>query len=530
MEQFEQLLNESQSGYKEGLIKGRVVKKSKDGVFIDLKTKADRFIPKEEFLKDEWEAVKVDDELEVLVSGGKTSYSKARALVALQELKSAFLSKTPVEIKVLKPTKGGYTASYKGINIFLPASQAGRVKKVANNISCRALVIKFEEEDNNVVCSVSELENLEKELALKRFFEERKVGEVVSCRIKTIIEKGVFVDLGEAEGFIPFSELTYKRIKTPKELLRVGDVIDAKIIEIDTGKKKITLSKKALEEKPWDRFVKNYKEGDKVEGVVRNIINTGLFVEIMDGLDGFMHVSEISWTERVSDPNKYFSVGDEIKCAIKSIDEKNQKVSLSLKEIISNPWKEFVEAHPRGSVVTCKVKEIVNSGVVVELDNNLEGFIPSDCLAWSKVNEFKNSINIGQEITAKLIESSVAKRKLVFSIKDLTKDPWLEAKEKIKNGDEVEGIVTGFTDKVVFFEVLPHVEGVVKKAEFERGKKDAGLTVGDKMMLLVKDFDFKNRKLLLTYRGLELKQEREALAEYKNQNGAKVTLGDFLKK
>jgi len=276
--------------------------------------------------------------------------------------------------------------------------------------------------------------------------------------------------------------------------------------------------------------LRSYKEGDKIEGVVRNFINTGVFIEIIDGVDGFLHVSEISWTERVNDPKKYFNIGDKVLCQIKSIDEKNRKISLSLKAVLENPWQEFVETHPTGSVVTCKVKEVNDKGVVVAINENLEGFIPNENLSWSKTSEFKKSINIGQELTAKLVEANALKRRLILSVKDLSVDPWLQAKEKIKPGMEIEGTVTGFTDKLVFFEVLPEVEGVVKKSEFEKGKKPIEIKIGDKLMLLVKDFDFKTRKMLLTHRGLEIKQEKEALAELKNQNTTKVTLGDFIRK
>lgn len=530
MESFEELLKESKSGYTDGLVKGKIVKKTKDGIYLDLNAKTDRLIPKEDFLKEEWETLTVGDEIEVLIYGGKASYSKARGLVAFEELKEAFAKKVPVSIKITKAIKGGYTANYKGIDVFLPASQSGRNKEIKINQTYDALIIKLEESDKNVVCSISELGKIEKESALNKFFENTKIGDVLTGNVKTIIEKGIFIDLDGVEGFIPFSELTYKRIKSPKEIVKLNDKLTAKVIDLDSNKKKITLSTKSLEEKPWDVFKKHYKEGDKVEGMVRNFINNGVFVEIIDGVDGFLHVSEISWTERVTDPKKFFNVGDKVLCQIRSIDFKNNKVSLSLKAVLENPWQDFANTHPVGSVVNCSVKEINDKGVVVSLENNLEGFIPNENLSWNKQGEFKKSIKVGQELTVKLMESNSAKRKLIFSIKDMSVDPWVVAKEKIKTGMEVEGTVTGFTDKLIFFEVLPDVEGVVKKSEFEKGNKTVEIKTGDKMMLLVKDFDFKNRKMLLTYRGLVIKQEKEALAELKNQNTAKVTLGDFLKK
>ncbi|GAB4438185.1 MAG: 30S ribosomal protein S1 [bacterium] len=530
MESFEELLKESPSGYGDGLIKGKIVKKTKDEIFLDLKTKTDRPIPRSEFLPEEWETLQVGDEIEVLVQGGRTSYSKARGLVALQELKNAHINNEPIEIKVTGTVKGGYTASYKGINIFLPASQSGRNEKIVLRNSYKALVIKFEEKDNNVVCSISELEKREKERLLNKFFEDRQIGEIITGKVKTIIEKGVFVDLGGFEGFVPFSELTYKRIKSPKEYVKVGDSLTAKIIEVNSKKRKITLSSKTLEEKPWDRFLRTFKEGDKIEGIVRNMINTGVFVEIIDGVDGFLHVSEISWTERVNDPKKYFNIGDKVSCLIKSIDEKHQKISLSLREVLANPWQDFVSAHAIGSVVACKVKEVMDKGIVVSLENDLEGFIPNEYVSWNKIAETKKSLSEGMELTAKLIEASALRRKIVLSLRDMTTDPWLVAKEKIRENMEIEGVVTGFTDKLVFFEVMPDVEGVVKKSEFEKGKKEQEIKLGDKIMLLVKEFDYKNRRLSLTKRGLEIKQEKEALAELKNQNTAKVTLGDFLKR
>lgn len=525
---FEELLKESQSGYEEGLVKGVVVKKTNEGVFLDLKSKTDRFISKVDFLKEEWDDIKEGDELEVFVKDGRVSYSKAREVLVLEELKNAFKEGTPIDIKIVKAVKGGYTANYKGVNIFLPVSQGGSQKIQIKGVY-KALIIRFDEADNNVVCSISNFEKVEKEKAVTAFFNRVQKGDIVKGTVKTIIEKGVFVSLDVIEGFIPFTEITYKRIKSPKDIFRIGDEVTAKIIELNSEKRKVTLSTKALEENPWDRFVKNFKEGDQIEGVVRNFINTGVFVEIIDGVDGFLHVSEISWTERINDPKKYFNLGDKISCLIKSIDVKNKKVSLSYRGMIDNPWKEFVKANRVGSVISCKVKDVVEKGVVVFVNDTLEGFIPNEYVSWNKVNDVKKNITIGQELTVKLIEANAEKRKLIFSLRDLTKDPWLEAKEKIEVGKEVEGVVTNITDRLVFFEVLPDVEGVVKKAEFDKQKKATDIKVGDKMMLLVKEFDPKNRKMLLSRRELELKQEKEALAELKKQNKVKVTLGDFLK-
>lgn len=527
---FEELLENSPSGYKDGLLRGVVVKKIKDGVYLDLKTKADKFIPRGDFLQEEWDNLNVGDELDVVIYDGRASYSKARIIAALDEIKNSFQNKEPIQIKILKSIKGGFSATFKGVSVFVPLSQTGKKEKIAEGNVYNAMIIKFEEKDKNVVCSISEIEKAEKEMGFAKFIEENSIGKTISGKVKAIIEKGVFVDLGGFEGFIPFSEITYKRIKTPKDVFSINDLVNAQIIDIVGKNKKITLSTKALEEKPWNKFLKTFKVGDKTEGIVRNIINSGVFVEIIDGVDGFVHVSEISWTERVNDPKKYFNVGDKISCIIKSIDEKNHKVSLSFKEVLSNPWQEFLDNNLKGSVLACKVKEINEKGLVVYFDNNIEGFIPNDNISWSKVNDVKKEFKVGDEISAKFIEGDERRRKLLFSIKDLSPDPWLLAKEKIHVNAEVEGTVSGISDKVVFFEVMPHVEGIVKKSEFERNRNSIDLKLGDKLTLLVKEFDPKHRKLHLTYKGLEQKREREAMAEFKNQNTTKVTLGDFLKR
>ncbi len=528
MENFEELLNTSTLEEKDGVVKGVIVRKTKDGVLVDLKRKAERFIPKNEFLWDEWENIKDGDEISVYVEGNKISYANARRLIALDELIQFYKKATAIEVKVTKEVKGGYLLNYKGIELFMPKALAGKPGLKKDDM-VKGIIKSVKEDEKKVIFSVADYLKLLKEFALTNFFNTKKVGDIVSGDIRKIIDKGVFVNVEEVECFVPFSELTYKRVKSPDELFKVGDLVKAKIIEIKPETKKVTLSIKALEENPWERFLRKYKENDKVKGIVRNIIDSGVFVEIEDGVDGFLHVSEMSWTERIKSPKKYFKIGDYVECIIKRIDRDNKKISLSFKDLLPNPWEEFLSLHNIGSLMKVKIKKVIEPGIVLELENGLEGFVPNENISWKYVEDAKKMLKEGDEINVKLITGDVSRKKLVFSIKDLTDDPWETFASSKKVGDEVDGIIKGINEKLIIVELAPNVEGIVKKSEFQKERKEQLPTEGERLSFIIKEIDNQKKRFVLSHLDLLKKRDEEALAELKKNNTAKVTLGDFFK-
>lgn len=526
-ESFEELLEGTLYERKEGLVKAVVVKKLDDGIFIDLGIKAEKFIPKAEFFDYEWGSINVNDEIDVVIDGSIVSYKEARRKKAFQDIYNAYKNGSPISIVVKNETKGGYIADYKGFQIFIPGSQAKGSKSVKEGEVFNAIVKKIENRGNNIVCSIFEYENYLKEKSYENFFNSFKEKDIIEGEVKGIIDKGVFVLFNGVEGFIPFSELTYKRIKSPGEFLNIGDRVRAKIIRLEKDNKKVTLSTKALEKNPFEVFVEKYREGDKLEGIVRNIIDKGVFVEIIEGLDGFIPVSEISWTERVKNPQKYFKIGDRISVLVKNIDKKNLKISLSFKDLINNPWEDFGNSFPVGSVVKVVIKEFVDKGVVVKTSNDLEAFIPNEYLGYGKVSEEKKRLKKGQSVDAKIINLDPERRRIILSIKDLLEDPFNLAMTKIKVGDEVEAKVSGVTENIVFFEIMPEIEGIVKRREF---KKDSQIKIGDSMTLLVTGVDEGKRKFLLSLEELIKRREKKDLEEHKSKNTVSVTLGDYFKR
>jgi len=528
MENFEELLNTSTLENKAGVVKGVIVRKTKDGVLIDLKSKAERFISKNEFLLDEWESIKDGDEISVYVDGNKISYANARRLITLNELVQFYKNATPIEAKVTKEVKGGYLLNYKGVELFMPKALAGKTELKKDDMVKG--IIKSVEEGKKIIFSIAGYLNMLKELALTSFFNTKKVGDIVLGDIRKIIDKGIFVNVEDVDCFVPFSELTYKRINTPDELFKVGDSVKAKIIEIKPETKKVTLSIKALEENPWERFLRNNKENDKVKGIVRNIIDTGVFVEIEDGVDGFLHVSEISWTERIKSPKKYFKIGDYVECIIKRIDKDNKKISLSFKDLLPNPWEEFLSDHNIGSIMKVKIKKVIEPGIVLELENGLEGFVPNENISWKYIEDAKKMLKECDEINVKLIAGDVSRKKLVFSIKDLTEDPWETFALSKKVGDEVDGIIKGINEKLIIVELAPYVEGIVKKSEFQKERKEQLPSEGERLSFIIKEIDNQKKRFVLSHLDLLKKRDEEALAELKKNNTVKVTLGDFFKK
>ncbi|MCX7990472.1 MAG: S1 RNA-binding domain-containing protein [Proteobacteria bacterium] len=526
-EKFEDLLNHSLFMKKEGLVKGIIVKKLNDGVLINLGIKTDKFIPKTEFLDDEWDRLSINDEIEVVLRGGNVSYKEARKSIALEEISQAYKSQSPISIVIKSETKGGYTADYKGFQIFVPGSQAKGKKDIQSGDTFFAFIKKFEEGDNNIVCSISEYESYMKNKTLENFFSNYKTGDVLEGEVKNIIDKGVFVNIEGVEGFIPFSEITHRRIKSPGEFFSIGQKIKVKIIRLDKENNRIVISTKALEQDPFQVFTGKYKEGDKIDGIVRNIIDKGVFVEIMDGLDGFLPLSEISWTERVKNPDKYFKIGDKVSVIIKKIDTKDKKISLSFKDLLNNPWDEFKDKNPVGSVVNAVIKDIVEKGLVVNTDYNLEAFIPNENIGYGRLSEEKKNYKKGDKIEAKVIEIDSSRRRIILSIKEMLDDPFNIAMANIKIGDEVKGKISGFTENVVFFEIMPKVEGIVKRREF---KKEDSIKIGDSYSLLVTDIDDKKRKFVLSIEELKKINEKRELEDHKQKNKVNVTLGDFFKK
>lgn len=528
MESFEELLKMTTVENIEGVVKGLIVRKSNDGILIDLKSKAEKFVPRSEFLEEEWDTLKEGDEIEVYVESGRVSYAKARKLVALAQINENFEKNIPVKIKIIKPVKSGFIADFRGLEVFIPQSRSGKEElKVGETV--HAIIKKIEDGGRKIVASILDYQKMEKDRKLKEFFNNRKVGDLVSGEIKGIIDKGIFVNVDGIDCFVPFSELTHKRIKKPDELFKIGENVKAKIIDLKPEEGKVTLSMKSLEEDPWQKFLRVYKENDKVKGVVRNIIDKGVFVEIMDGIDGFLHVSEISWTERVSHPKKYFKIGDHIECLIKKIDRENKKISLSFRAILTNPWEDFLSEHALGSIMDLKIKKIIEPGIVLELPNNLEGFVPNENISWKYVNDAKKLLKEGEIIKVKFIAGDPDRKKLVFSVKDLTEDPWENFSGTRKVGDEIEGVVKKITDKLIIVEVAPFVEGIVKKSEFSKDRKEQLPTEGNKMTFLIKELDDKKKRVILSHTDLLKKRDEEAMTELKKMNTTKVTLGDFFK-
>lgn len=526
-EKFEELLKESLIERKEGVVKATIVKKFSDGVMINLGFKSDKFLPKTEFLDSEWDKLNVNDEIEILVNGSDVSYKEARKKIAFEEIKSAYESKESLEIVIKSETKGGYIADYKGFQIFVPGSQTRGKRDIKTGDVYRAFVKKIEDRGSNIVCSISDYENYLKNQALEKFFDTYNLGDIVEGEVKNIIDKGVFVSFGSVEGFIPFSEITHKRIKTPGEFFRTNQKVKAKIIRIEKENKRIVLSTKALEREPFEVFISKYSEGDRVEGIVRNIIDKGVFVEVLDGLDGFLPLSEISWTERVKKLDKYFKIGDKISVLIKSIDKKNKKLSLSFKDLINNPWEEFKEKNPEGTVITVVLKDIVDKGLVVNTESGIEAFIPNENIGYGRVSEEKKNYKRGDKIEAKVTDIDVSRRRIILSIKDLLDDPFNIALANIKVGNEVKAKIIGLTENVVFFELMPKVEGIVKRREF---KKEEELKIGAEHSVLVIDVDEQKRKFILSIEELKRANEKKELEEHKQRNKINVTLGDFFKK
>lgn len=526
-EKFEDLLRYSIIERKEGLVKGVIVKKLNDGLLINLGIKTDKFIPKNEFTDEDWNSLNVNDEINVLLRDGNVSYKEAKKIEVNEELKSAMRQEIPIKVTIKSDTKGGFIADYKGFQVFIPGSHAKGIKDIKAGDSFLAFVKKVEDGGKNIVCSINDYQNYLKNKAFDEFFCKHAIDDIIEGEISNIIDKGVFINTESIEAFLPFSEITYKRINSPADFFSINQRIRAKIIKLEKNEKRVVVSTKALEKDPFEMFIEKHKIGDRIEGIVRNIIDKGVFVEILDGLDGFIPISEISWTERVKKADKYFKIGDKISVIVKNIDYTNKKISLSFKDLINNPWEEFRDENPVGSIVQVYVKDIVEKGIIVTTKKMLEAFIPNDLIGYGKISEEKKNYKVGDKIEAKVKEIDVDKRRIILSIKDLLDDPFNLALANVKVGDEIKAKISGFTDNFVFFEIMPKVEGIVRRKEFT---KDDEIKVGNEFSLLVKDVDEQRRKYILSIEEYRKNKEKKELEEYRQKNKITLTLGDFFKR
>ena len=465
------------------LIKGRVIGFAGDDVVVDVGLKSEGLIHKEEF-GDELASLKVGDEIDVLLEslegeGGLVQLSKRKAdrQIAWQRIVDTTKEEDTVEGTVMRKIKGGLLVDI-GVPVFLPASQVDirRPHEIGDFIGrkIRAEILKIDTERRNIVISRRKLIEKEREEAKKRLLNNISEGDIVTGTVKNIADFGAFVDLGGIDGLLHITDMSWGRINHPSEMLHIDDKIEVKILNIDRERDKIALGLKQTESSPWEEIEAKFPVGSRVKGTVVNIMSYGAFVRLEDGIEGLVHISEMSWTRRVNHPSEMVSQGEEVDVVVLDIDKNKQEISLGMKQTEVNPWELVSEKYPPGTIIKGAVRNLANYGAFVEIEPGIDGLLHISDMSWTKKVTHPNELyKKGDEVECVVLDVDQEKQRVSLGVKQLTEDPWLEAiPGAYQPGMVVRGKVTKITNFGVFVELEDDLEGLLHISELADHKVD----------------------------------------------------------
>ncbi|MBM4274195.1 MAG: 30S ribosomal protein S1 [Deltaproteobacteria bacterium] len=544
MQEMTELYEESLRRVQEGeVVKGRIVSITKDFVMVDIGYKSEGQIPIHEFTTPEGEiTAKVGDTVEALLEGREDeegalmlSKNKASKIKVWEEVSYAYHHDGVVTGTVVAKVKGGLSVDLGGIVAFLPGSQVdlGPVRHTDHLIGQKFTfqVLKFNRKRRNVVLSrraILEKAKTEAKATLLATLEDGKVLEGV---VKNITDYGIFVDLGGLDGLLHITDLSYGRVRHPGDIFKVGDTIAVKVLSFDREKERISLGLKQLYADPWTTVAEKYPLGARVSGRVVSLTDYGSFVELEPGVEGLIHISEMSWTRKIRHPSQVLSVGDMVECAVLEIDSQRKRVSLSLKQVEPNPWEVIGEKYPVGSIIEGKIKNITEFGIFIGIDEGIDGLVHISDISWTK--RFKHPSEIfkkGQTVQAKVLYVDKENERFSLSIKDLTPNPWETIDQRFPVNSTVSGSITNITDFGMFVEVGEGIEGLVHISELGRDKqKISTLKVGDTVRAKVIHSSPQERRIGLSIRRLEAEEEQSHYRDYMRSQEATTSLGELIR-
>ena len=453
------------------IITGRVIGINEKDILIDIGFKSEGIINRDEFAKDALPQVgeKLDVYLERMEDeSGKTVLSKEKAdfLSRWIELRNIHETGEIISGRIIRRIKGGMVVDLKGVQAFLPGSQIS-VRPVKDfdqfiDTEMDLRVVKFNEFRKNIVVSHKAImeESLEEQRG--ELFKTLKVGNIMEGRVKNITDFGVFVDLGGIDGLLHITDLSWGRINHPSELIGMDDTLTVKIIDFDQDKKRVSLGLKQLTPHPWENVDEQYPEGSNITGKVVSMTNYGAFIEIQPGVEGLVHVSEMSWTRHIKNPSEMYSLGDEVEAVVLSIDPEERKISLGAKQLLDDPWDQIEEKYMIGTVVKGKVINLTQFGAFVELEEGIDGLIHVSDLSWTKVVRHpKEVVEKDQKVEVRILEVSRESRRIALGLKQLEDDPWPELVKNFETGKKIEGKVVRVLDKGIILMLENDVEGII---------------------------------------------------------------------
>ncbi len=547
--QLENYLNSDFGDIEEGVIvSGEVVKIDDTYILVDVNFKSEGQIPLDEFMENGQVAVKVGDTVDVYVVRKNEregsivlSREKAKRMQVLDELEKLLDSGDVVVGRIVRRIKGGYVVEIKGIEAFLPGSHVD-LRPVPDmdalvNQDFEFRVLKINRRRSNVIVSRRVLLEEDRDRKRGELLTTLEEGQSVTGVVKNITEYGVFIDLGGLDGLLHITDMSWKRIKHPKEMVQLGDELTLKVLSFDKDEKKVSLGLKQLVMDPWANISEKYPEGRKLSGKVTNLVDYGAFVELEAGVEGLVHISEMSWTRKLRHPSQMVRPGDEVDVIILGVDVDRKRISLGMKQVAPNPWDLVAEKYPEGTILEASVKNITEFGLFIGIEDGIDGLIHVSDLSWTKKIRHPNELyKVGDVVRAKVLTVDKENEKFTLGIKQLAEDPWLDVPNRYPVGTLLTGTITNITDFGLFVEVEEGIEGLVHVSEMSKKKikspKEA-FNEGDAIEAKVIHVSADERRLGLSLKAQEPERKRPAgTGEFRTTQSGSMTgsnLGDMIR-
>ena len=501
---MEELYVSTLKDIKEGeIVKGKVISVNAKEVIVDIGFKSEGFVAVEEFYN--IEEIKIDQEIEVLIENieddhGRLvlSYGKAEKLKGWQKIANDINEGDVIDGKVVRAVKGGYIVDTFGVEAFLPMSLSafkGHSNNDIVNHKFKFLVAKMNKPRRNLILSRREIMQKEREEVREKLWGELKKGQKRPGVVKGITDFGAFIDLGGVDGLLHITDMSWSRINHPSEIVHVGQKLDVLILDFDKDNAKVSLGLKQITSNPWDAVYEKYPTGAKIKGKIVNIMPYGVFVEIEKGIEGLLHSSEITWQKKMVNPQEIFKLGDEIEVQIINVDKDSKRISLSMKQLESNPWVSAPSKFPVGTHVKGIVRGFTDYGAFVELESGLEGMIHVSDMSWTrKINHPQDILQKGQGLDIVVLAVDPENRKITLGLKQLTDNPWPQLAQNFPVGAVVEAEVVMNSNFGVFVKLQDDVEALVYSSEIDK-QQAVSLKSGDKLQVKIIKVDVEQMKI-----------------------------------
>ena len=546
MESVMNLYEESFKRFAEGeVVTGRIISIDKDHVLVDIGYKSEGQIRIHEFKNEEGEiTAKLGDSVEVMVEWWDDeeervvlSKEKAANIKIWDAIKKSYEEDGMVEGVISNRVKGGFSVDI-GVQAFLPGSQAD-LRPIRNldelvGQTFEFKILKYNRKRSNIVLSRRAI--LEKERESKRAETLASIheGQIVEGIVKNITDYGVFIDLGGVDGLLHITDISWGRVKHPSELFAVGDTIRVKVLSFDLEKERVSLGMKQLTVDPWSVAAERYPVGARVNGVVVSLTDYGAFIELEEGIEGLIHVSEMSWTRKVRHPSKVVSVAEEVEAVVLDIRPESRRISLGMKQVVPNPWDVIAEKYPVGTTIEGKIKNITDFGLFIGIDEGIDGLVHISDISWIKRIKHPSELyKKGDVIQAIVLDIEKENERFSLGIKQLQDDPWKTVAERYEVGKEITGTITNLTDFGIFIELEEGIEGLVHVSEISKEKIKTPVgqyNIGEVITAKVMNINSDERRIGLSIKRMEMEDEQSLLNDYVNNMGpATSSFGEILR-